>query len=189
MSEKAETKKLKSANMLSGIKAAEKTLAREDLKRLEDLPLDHPLRATIEQEKARIGGDLSDLPPGHPLLRELEAARQRFETVQAQETDQMQDKATKVRRARRVQEARQAVESRKEEDEKKAKRKVAAVEVGQKAVKIGQQVEELLAMIMDKTEDIAIDGHSKVQLARMTRFMQAVRTGMAECNNTMKRIS
>lgn len=178
-----------SAGLLSGVKAAEKSLAQSAAEDLADLPDNHPLKAVVEQERAKLGGDLSELPPGHPLLKELQEAKIRYDSAIAKEGNDAQDRTAALRRAKKVQDARRHIEARADEDTALQARKDAAKAVAERVATVAKQVDDLTSLVNSNMDKLAIDGMGKMQMTRTIRFLQAVRQGMAECRASVSRMA
>jgi len=179
----SDDKKVKvDVNMLTGAKDAERSLAKEETRKLEDsIPEGHILKDEIDKQKALLG-DLGDLPPGHPLIKMLMDAKARYETKDEREEEQ--GKTAEVRKAKKIEKSKQ----RREEEE----RRVAAEGFRKDAAKnINKGIDSLMSGIRSVCEDISEaeevlnrDPSCKVKVMKAKRLLFAMERGISECRIT-----
>lgn len=172
-------KKLNGA-MLSSIKSAEASLAKQEIRDLEaGIPDGHPLKDEAERQKALIG-DLGDLPAGHPLIKMMQAAKERYEQQQSQKNEE-QGAAADVRRARKVNEENAKREARRVEDEQSEKRIGAAKQVNSGIDVTLTAVRGLYRTMSDYEEILNTDPYSRARIGRLKRLLFAAERGLSEC--------
>jgi len=170
-----------SGEMLSAVRNAERALAKQEAKELENaLPEDHPLRAEVERQKAMLDGDLSGLPPGHPLLRALELARKNLEAKKAVESNKEQTRA-EIKKAKKVDAKAIKREARRIEDEQTDRRRMAAKEVNDGVEGVLKDVRDLFQRISANEEILNTDPFSRVKVARLKRLLSAIERGVVDC--------
>lgn len=168
--------------MLSSVKQAEKSLAQEETKRLEDsVPDGHILKDEVEKQKALLG-DLADLPAGHPLLKMLVEAKERFETAGQREEEQ--EKTKEVRQAKRI-------EADKERREREAKRREAEEKRRKVAKSVNKAMENLVSEVMASYEVLASaedvlaeEPVCRTKVMKLKRLLYAMERGISECKIT-----
>lgn len=169
-------------SMLAGAKEAEKSLEKEETRRLADsLPEGHALKGEIEKQKALLG-DLEELPPGHPLIRMLVEAKDRYETKDERESEQK--KASEVRRAKKIDKDKQRRDAEAKRVEAEESRRVAAK-------RVNKGMESLLGGIKNAYEDISNaeeilnnEPSCKIKVMKAKRLLYAMERGISECRIT-----
>ena len=172
--------------MLSAAQNAESSLARQEARDLEQgLPEGHPLRDEAERQKALVG-DLGGLPPGHPLIRAMQAAKDRYDQLQSQKSEE-QGKTAEVRKAQKVEADNAKREARRLEDERSEQWQGAAQQVN---VGIGGtlgEVRKLYKTMSDNEEILNIDPLSRAKVGRLKRLLFAAERGLSELRITKAR--
>ena len=169
-------------SMLSGIKDAERSLEKEEVRRLEDaIPDGHILKDEVNRQKALMG-DIADLPPGHPLIRMLMEAKERYDTQD--EREEAQTKTAEVRKAKRIEKDKQQRERETERVEKERARRSSAKSLNSK-------IESLLGNIRSSYEEISAteevlneEPSCKAKVLKLKRLLFAVERGISECRIT-----
>jgi len=176
------TEKMKiSGNMITGVKAAEEALAREEAKGLEDaLPEGHPLKEEVEKQKAMMGGDLSGLPPGHPLIRALQHAKRSYDAKKAVE-DTKEQFRTQIRKVKKIDpNAAKRVERAREDDESEHRISSAGM-VNNEIQALLLKVKDLYGILAQHEESLNTDPFSRTKVLRLKRMMMAMERGLADC--------
>lgn len=177
-----------SGGMLSAAQDVEASLARQEVKDLEQgIPEGHPLREEAEKQKALLG-DLSGLPPGHPLIKAMQDAKERYESQQTQRTVE-QDKTKDVRKANKVDEDKARMAARKREDENSEKHRGAAKQVDDGINGALGEVRKLYKTMSDYEEILNIDPYSRAKVGRLKRLLFAAERGLGECRIAKVRAS
>jgi len=170
-----------SAKILSGARAAENSLAREEMRELEEsLPEGHPLHDEIEKKKAEMGGDLSGLPPGHPLYRMLRDAKARYDEDIAEETEEAQAKAREVKKAKKVDREKARRERIAREEEQSDKRRTAASAVNKEIANTLESVKSLYEALAEHEEIFNMEPISRARSLRLKRLLYALERGLSE---------
>lgn len=169
-----------SGSLLSAVKNAEASLARQESRDLEHgLPEGHPLHEEVEKQKAALG-DLSGLPPGHPLLISMQAAKERFDHQQSQK-DKEQKKTAEVRKAQDVAADRIKKASRRAEEEQNEQLVGVAKQINGGIDGTLSEVRRLYKVMADNEEILNIDHVSRAKAGRLKRLLFAVERGISEC--------
>lgn len=169
-------------NLISSVKQAEKSLAQEEARRLEDaVPDGHILKDEVDKQKALLG-DLADLPPGHPLLKMLTEAKERFETADQREDEQ--SKTREVRQAKRI-----------EADQQRREREAKRLEAQENRHKVAKSVNKTMDALMGEVrssyvvlasaeEVLAEEPICKTKMLKLKRLLYAMERGISECKIT-----
>ena len=184
-------------SMLSGAKAAEERLAREEARELEaSIPEGHLLHDNVERFKGIAGGDLSQLPAGHPLLLSMEAAKKRYAEVKskeaehaehaehAQETDTAQQKSGEIRKARSLEQARQKTAHRVAETDAQEQRKRLSSDINGAIDKVLGSLKTLYQTLAAGEKDLNVDPYCRMKVYRLKRVLFASERGVSECKLT-----
>jgi len=175
-----------SANMLSGVRAAESSLAREEMNRMVDaLPEGHPLKEEAEKHSSELGGDLSGLPDNHPLIVQLKQAKERYESQVAQESDDAQEQAREIRKAKKLDRARERRERIIHEEEQATVQRDCASAVNEKLDSVLGAVREAYEVLSEHEEKLNKNTLSRARVGRLKRFLYAAERGLSE--NRMNR--
>jgi hypothetical protein len=179
--------------MISGIKAAEEMLAREQTKQemadmqkvVDGLPDDHPLVVEWNKNMA-MASDLHGLPSGHPLFKALADAKRRHD--EKLETDEAQDRATEQRtkRQERDREAERAKAA--DEEMERQARRMASKTLNDQIGRTTGQMESLYESMRELSDTLQNDPYSRVKLKKMERILYASKRGLDECRFSMARI-
>jgi len=167
------------AKLLTGIKDAESSLARQETDGvLSDLPPGHPLKVAAEAEQQR-GSDIVDLPETHPLKVAIQEARDRLLVKQGDAAKQQEQ--LQVRKAKRLKESkefREKIDA--EEQEREIKRDTYRV-VNEKIDRTLDGVDGLLTVIGSiDNASFGEDRFSAVKVVRLQRLMMAMRRGLLD---------
>jgi len=174
-------KKQVSGEMLSGVRAAESSLARRDYSELEDgLPEGHPLREQVEQFKTEMGGDLSGLPESHPLIVQMKAAKERYDSDIAEETEDAQKKAREVKKAKKLDRQKARRESIAHEEQQHQKRREAATALNGEITKMLDGIRGMYKTIAEHEESLSVHPISRARVLRLKRMLVAVERGLAD---------
>jgi hypothetical protein len=166
---------------LSGLRAAESTLRREEARKFIDgLPEGHPLEDDVERLKAEAGGDLASLPDGHPLLREIKAAKERYEQDIVAETDQSQERSREVRRAKKIERASKRREDRDKEEQQGIKLRIAATDVNNGIDAALGAVRGLYESLSMNEGILSTNRMNTTRVARLKRLLYAFERGVSE---------
>ena len=169
-----------SGMMLSSVKEAEASLARQESQDLEKgIPDGHPLRDEVEKQKALLG-DLSGLPPGHPLLRAMQLAKESYEKIQEQKQSE-QDKVSKVKKAKKVDADKAARNARRIEEENAEKRASAAKMVNTGIDGSLVSIRGLYRVIGECEEILNNDPMGRARVSRLKRLLYATERGLSDC--------
>ena len=172
-------KKKVDVNLLTGIKEAEKSLAKEEVRHLEDsVPDGHVLKDELEKQKALLG-DISDLPPGHPLVKMLLEAKERYETKD--EREDAQSKAKEVRQAKKIdaEKAKREREAQRLEAEENRKKAAKSLNMGMDST-LGS-VRELYERVAESEKVLSDDAYAKARVLKLKRLLFALERGISEC--------
>jgi len=171
---------LSSVGMLSAVRNAEASLARREAVDLENgLPEGHPLRNDLDKQKALIG-DLSDLPPGHPLLLQMQAAKERYDQLAKQRTEE-QGKTREVRNAKKIDADKARREARRMEEEYAANMMVASKQINSGIDNALNGVRSLYKVMSEHEELLNKDPLCRSRVVRLKRILFASEKGLSEC--------
>jgi len=177
------------ASGLSGMKAAEAELAKQDRKEALDasfLPEGHPLRMAAEQQAQLSEEHGIDLPPGHPMLEVLEVAKRRYEKKEQLEEELLEreeeeeDEKVEVRRARRVDKRKVALEQRDKEEEGDRERSDAIRDVNSALAEVVASVERAQETMEGHREILERHRYTSRMTDRIGRILNAAGKGMSD---------
>lgn len=175
-------KKVLKGSLLGKVKAAEESLAREDIKEMEEsLPEGHPLKEEVEKQKALLGGDLKDLPIGHPVFRMLQASRQAYErSKQEEESQKIKNEAVQVRKAKRIGEIKARKEKIAVEDESAENRRIAAKAVNKCVDDIVVSMRDTWKILAGSEKIFDNDPYDRRKVVKMKNLLAAVERGLLD---------
>lgn len=178
---------------LSGIKAAEGRLAREQRSQeieadMAALPEDDPLRLALEEQKRNIG-DLGELPAGHPLLQGLAQSRRDYEMRRAREEgEQPPDEAIELRKAKKLEKAEERRKEREREEESRSVRRTAGKALNAKIDDATRAIDEVRKAMVELEGDLSTDQYTKARVMQLNRILLASRRGLEDCRISIVRV-
>ena len=179
-------------DLLSGARAAERQLHRNEIRRLkESLPEGHPLLQELDAEEARMDGDLGGLPTNHPLILAMKAAAERWDQEHGPGTGGDEDEEgledgleaenpVEVRKAKKL-DARTArrEEIAKDEEQTQARREAAKEINDQIAIAMGA-MKELYRVVSEREESLISNPLARTKTERLKRLLYAVERGLSD---------
>jgi len=169
-----------SADMLSGIKAAESSLARGDMRNLVDsLPDGHPLKEEAKKHSDEMGGDLNGLPDGHPLIVQWNQAKERYERQVSEETVDAQDKTREIRKARKLDAAKKRRDSILQEEHQAGEHRDAATDVNKSLDGVTNAIRQAYKVLSEHEEKLNKSTISRARVTRLKRLLFATERGLS----------
>lgn len=179
--------------MISGIKAAEEMLAREQKKRemsdaqkmVDSLPDDHPLVVEFNRNVAMVG-DLNGLPAGHPLFKALADAKKRHD--EKIETDNAQEGAKGSRLKKKDDHRKIAAQKSADEEMERQVKKMAGKTLNDQIDRTTAQIGSLYESMKELLPTLENDPYCKVKMRKLERILYASKRGIDECKISTTRI-
>jgi len=181
-----------SMDILTGIKAAEEQLAKEENKELEQIalmfPEDHPIREEYNKHKMNMG-DLSSMPATHPFITALKDVKKRMDAAdnpeeQERQTEQeRQDNDEQRENRRKVQQ-----QERVKEEQDREIRRMASNQLNIQIGKVSKNLTDLYATMESVKDELSGDPYTRSKLVKLERMATAMKRALDECKISSTRM-
>jgi hypothetical protein len=169
------------ASTLEGIRAAEKTLKREEFKDLlGSLPDGHPLRDEADRVSEEAGGDLAGLPDNHPLIMQLKQAKERYDASIAEETEEAQEGARELKKAKKLSAVKKRRERIAQQEGRDLRHREAAKSVNSGIDDVLKSVKGLYEILAAQEETLNADHLTRNRMLRLKRMLYATERGLSD---------